>query len=78
MLLFLFLLTGCAPGNLVDMIRNPFSYGLFAFILLVLDLLAIYEIIQSPRDTGSKLLWILLIVFFPFVGLILYYFLGRD
>ncbi len=73
-----FLLSACAPGNLVEMIRNPFSYGLFAFILLILDLLAIYEIVQSSRTTGNKLLWILLIVFFPFVGLVLYFLFGRE
>jgi hypothetical protein len=53
-------------------------YGLPGLIILILDIIAIMEIVQSARDTMSKLLWILLILFFPIGGLLIYYFLGRT
>lgn len=51
--------------------------GLLGFIVLILDILAIVEVLKSSRSMGSKLLWILLILFFPVVGLLIYYFAGR-
>jgi len=47
------------------------------FILLILDIIAIVEVLQSTRTMGGKLGWILLVFFFPIVGLILYCLLAR-
>ena len=47
-------------------------------IVLVLDTLAIVDCMRGPLTTGMKSLWILLIVLFPVLGLLLYYFLGRG
>jgi len=52
--------------------------GLIGLIILVLDILAIIEIFKSSSDTMSKLLWTLLILFFPLLGLIIYYLFGRG
>ena len=73
------LLTGCTTGdgNLVDMIRAPWSLGCCGLLVLVLDVIAIIEVAGSARDTGSKVLWIVLILIFPLLGCILYYFFGR-
>lgn len=54
------------------------SGSLIGFIVLILDIIAIIEIFKSSRDMISKLLWTLLILIFPLVGVILYYFLGRK
>jgi len=74
----LLLLTGCAPGNLIDMMRYPFSHGLFSLILLVLDIIALVELAKSSKEPLHKALWALVIILFPFVGLLLYYFIGRE
>ncbi len=42
-------------------------------IILVLDIIAIIEIAGSSRETASKLIWILFIIFAPTIGLIVYY-----
>ena len=52
--------------------------GLIGLVILILDILAIVEIFKSSRDTMSKLLWTLLILFFPLGGLVIYFFFGRG
>lgn len=56
-----------------------YRYGsVIGLVILVLDIIAIMEIFKSGRDAMSKLLWTLLILFFPLGGLLIYYFLGRQ
>ncbi|MBY0474531.1 MAG: PLDc N-terminal domain-containing protein [Nitrosomonas sp.] len=50
--------------------------GLSGLILLVLNVWAIVKVVQSSAGTGNKVLWIVLILLLPIVGLILWYFLG--
>ena len=53
------------------------SGSLVGLVILVLDIIAIVEIMKSSRDVVAKLLWTLLILMFPFVGVLIYYFVGR-
>ncbi len=50
---------------------------LFA-VHIVLFLIAAYEILTSSKPLGSKVLWLLLILLLPVVGLIIYFLLGRK
>jgi Phospholipase_D-nuclease N-terminal len=50
--------------------------GLGGLIILALDIWAIINIIQSKSSDGNKVLWVLLVVLLPVVGLILWFFLG--
>ena len=50
--------------------------GLFGLIIFILDVLAIIKTIQSPASTGSKVLWIVIILLLPVIGLLLWFFLG--
>lgn len=52
--------------------------GLLSVIILVLDIIAIIDVIKSSLSTGKKILWILLILVLPVLGLILYYLVGRK
>ena len=36
------------------------------------------DIIRRPMDTGMKILWVILIIWLPVIGLTLYYLLGRG
>ncbi|KAF9155260.1 hypothetical protein BG015_010464, partial [Linnemannia schmuckeri] len=49
-----------------------YSGGFFGLIILILDLIAIFEVLNSNRNVTSKLLWSLLIFLFPILGLVLY------
>jgi hypothetical protein len=66
-------LAGCAGGNLIELLGRPWAWGPCTLIIVILDIVALVNLWQSSRDTGSKVLWTLLIVFFPVGGLILYY-----
>jgi len=56
---------------------GPGFGGLAALIVLILDIIAIVEVVQSGRPMTEKLLWILFILFFPIIGLIIYCILGK-
>ncbi len=51
---------------------------LFGIVLLILDIWAIIDVITSHKTAGVKVLWILLILFLPLVGLIIYAILGHE
>ena len=50
--------------------------GLFGLILLVLDIWAIVNVFQSGASTEKKVLWIVLILLLPLLGLIAWFLLG--
>ena len=52
--------------------------GILGIIVLVLDVLAVLQILKSSKPTGNKILWIALVVILPVIGLILYYLLGKK
>jgi uncharacterized membrane protein len=53
--------------------------GLWGLLVLAADIWAIINILQSSETNGMKLLWILVVVLLPVIGLILWYFIGpRD
>ena len=49
---------------------------LFGLIVLVLDIWAIIQIVGSGASTGAKILWVLLILFLPVLGFIIWFFAG--
>ncbi|HOT83044.1 MAG: PLDc_N domain-containing protein [Rhodospirillales bacterium] len=54
-----------------------FEYGgIIGLIILALDIWAFVNILQSGASTGSKVLWILLILFLPIVGFIIWLLAG--
>jgi hypothetical protein len=50
--------------------------GLWGLVVLIADIWAIVNILQSGADTGKKVLWTLLVIVLPVLGFILWYFLG--
>ncbi|MCB1859320.1 MAG: PLDc N-terminal domain-containing protein [Gammaproteobacteria bacterium] len=50
--------------------------GILGLIILILDIWAIIKILGSSAGTGSKVLWIVVIVLLPLIGLLLWYLLG--
>ncbi len=46
--------------------------GLIGLIILALDIWAILHVIKSSTEIGIKVLWILLIVLLPVLGLIIW------
>jgi hypothetical protein len=53
--------------------------GLWGLLVLAGDIWAIINIFQSAVSNEKKLLWILVVLLLPLLGLILWFFLGpRD
>ncbi|NWB95119.1 PLDc N-terminal domain-containing protein [Pseudomonas gingeri] len=46
--------------------------GLIGLIILALDIWAILNVLKSAAETGMKILWILLIILLPVLGLIIW------
>ncbi|KAG0032624.1 hypothetical protein BGZ81_010437 [Podila clonocystis] len=53
-----------------------YSGGFIGLVVLILDLIAIFEVINSNRSVTAKFLWSLLIFLFPILGLVLYFLFG--
>jgi len=51
-------------------------YRLLGVLVFVLDIIAIVSILKSTAETGTKLLWMALVIFLPFLGMILYFLMG--
>lgn len=50
--------------------------GLLGLIILALDIWAIINIFGSGASTGAKVLWILLVLILPVIGLIIWLLAG--
>jgi hypothetical protein len=50
--------------------------GLLGLIILILDVWAIVKTIQSGASTGAKVLWVVLILLLPVLGLIVWLIAG--
>jgi Phospholipase_D-nuclease N-terminal len=55
-----------------------FFHPLFWVVLLIVDVVAIYSILAGSKPAVEKLLWTVVIVLLPLIGLVLYFLLGRD
>ena len=50
--------------------------GIFGFLLLIANVYAIVKTVGSSASTGAKVFWVVLILVLPFLGFILWLFLG--
>ena len=50
--------------------------GLLGLLVLVADVWAILNIIQSGESTGTKVLWIVIVLVLPVLGFVIWYFAG--
>jgi hypothetical protein len=51
-------------------------YSLIGLVILVLDIIALVSLLQSGADGVTKILWALLIILLPALGMILYFLMG--
>lgn len=53
-----------------------YGNGLVGLLVLIADVWALVNIFQSTAETGKKVLWVVLVLVLPLLGVILWYFLG--
>jgi Phospholipase_D-nuclease N-terminal len=49
-----------------------------ALLIFVLDIMAIWDVLQSNRETEKKVLWILAIILLPILGPLAWYVVSRK
>lgn len=52
--------------------------GLLGLVVLVLDIIAIVDVVKSSMDSGKKALWIILVLILPVIGMVLYFLVGKK
>ena len=52
--------------------------GLIGLVILVLDIIAIVDLFKNTKDTGKKILWLILILILPLIGMVLYFLMGKK
>jgi succinate dehydrogenase/fumarate reductase cytochrome b subunit len=52
------------------------THSLWGILVLAADIWAIINIFQSGASNGKKLIWTLVVVVLPVIGVILWFFLG--
>jgi len=51
-------------------------FSLVGLLILVLDVIALVSLLKSGAPTTNKILWALLIILLPVLGMILYFLMG--
>ena len=54
------------------------EYGRVGLIVFILDIIAIISVLKSGIEPVMKLVWILLILLLPVVGMVLYFVIGAK
>ena len=52
------------------------GHPLVWLVVTILDVIAIVSILKSSADSGTKLLWCVLVILLPVLGMILYFVMG--
>jgi hypothetical protein len=66
------------PSRDGDASMMDFGYGggILGVLILIGDIWALINILQSSTTNGTKLLWVVVVVLLPLLGLILWFFIG--
>jgi hypothetical protein len=51
---------------------------ILGLVILILDIVAIVDVLKSAVDTTKKVLWVLVILLFPLLGMILYFVIEKK
>lgn len=52
--------------------------ALIGLVILALDIIAIVDVAKSSMDMGKKVLWIILVLVLPVIGMVLYFLIGKK
>jgi hypothetical protein len=53
-----------------------YRHSLWGVLVLIADIWAIVNILQSTADTGKKVVWTVVVLLLPVLGFLLWLFLG--
>jgi len=53
-------------------------FGLIGLVIFVLDVIALIDILKGSGPVTKQLLWILLVLLFPVIGMLIYFLFGKN
>lgn len=53
-------------------------YSILGLVVLVLDIIAIMDIVKSGLEPVMKLVWVLIVLALPVIGMILWFVIGAK
>lgn len=53
-----------------------YGTGLVGIIALLLTIWGVVSILQSGGDTGTRIIWLLVVILLPIVGFLIWYLMG--
>ncbi|MWN78207.1 hypothetical protein GQR60_17875 [Labilibaculum sp. A4] len=66
----------------MELVTPNFGISIFMLIILVfvilLPLIALIDIVKNEFTNSNKLIWVLVVLLFPFIGTILYFIIGTK
>jgi len=77
LILFLITFVSSVKADPLVLYWGP-GLGVIGLIIFIFDIIAIFEVLTAVGGFIEKLCWILLIIFFPVLGLIIYCLCGRP
>lgn len=54
------------------------EYGILGLLILILDIIAIISILGAAKSVGWKVVWTLVVLLLPLLGMILYFLIGKK
>lgn len=71
-------MTGCGGANFIELVQRP-RWGCTGTVIILLDVIALVDVIgDDSRATTNRVIWGLVIIFMPLLGVILYFLFGRK
>lgn len=52
--------------------------ALLSLVILVLDIVALVDVLKGTLETAKKILWVVLILILPIIGMVLYFLIGKK
>ena len=59
------------------MVMGPL-HAILGLIILILDIVAILSVVGGTSPLGRKVLWIVIVLLFPVLGVIIYFLVGQS
>lgn len=54
------------------------EYGIVGLLILVLNIIALVSIVGAAKPVGWKVVWALVVLLLPLIGMILYFVVGKS
>lgn len=54
------------------------EYGIIGLIILILDIIAIISILGAAKSVAWKVVWTLVVLLLPVIGMIVYFLIGKN